>query len=221
MENLKKLFEGNRQWAQTQRENDPDFFSRLAQTQNPEYFWISCSDSRVATNRLLNVPPGTVFVHRNVANVVSHSDLNCLSAMQFAVDILKVRHIILCGHYQCGGVRAVQRDARLGFIDNWLRHVHDVKCRHETTLQCLPEPDVWDALCELNVVEQLRNATETSIVRAAWEKGQELWVHGVIYDLRDGILHDLQVSAKDMAGFDAQYAKSVAAISKRTNKTPS
>lgn len=154
-------------------------------------------------------------MHRNVANVVAHSDLNCLSAMQFAVEVLKIKHIILCGHYQCGGVRAVQKGTRLGFIDNWLRHVHDVKCRHELMLQDMPDSDAWRALCELNVVEQLRNACETSIVQAAWEKGQELWLHGVIYDLKDGLLHDMQVSAKDQVGFDARYTATVAGISKR------
>lgn len=218
MHSLMDLFANNRTWAERMRAQDPDYFTRLAQLQTPEYLWIGCSDSRVPANQLLGLPPGAVFVHRNVANIVAHGDLNCLSVMQYAIEVLKVKHIILCGHYGCGGVRAVQQGQRLGVIDNWLEHVHDVQCRHQTALQAMAEPQAWRALCELNVIDQLRSARMTSVVQEAWARGQELTLHGWIYDVADGLLRDLAVAAADGAEFDTKYAQAVIALRKQTGK---
>ena len=174
---------------------DPEFFTRLSNQQAPTYLWIGCADSRVPANEIVGLAPGELFVHRNVANVVVHADLNCLSVLQFAVEALKVRHVIVCGHYGCGGVRAALRDDRLGLVDNWLRHVQDVRWKHQTELDVLPtEEKRHDRLCELNVVEQVVNVSQTTIVRDAWARGQPLDVHGWIYDLHDGLLRDLGVS---------------------------
>ena len=174
---------------------DPEFFTRLSNQQAPTYLWIGCADSRVPANEIVGLAPGELFVHRNVANVVVHADLNCLSVLQFAVEALKVRHVIVCGHYGCGGVRAALRDDRLGLVDNWLRHVQDVRWKHQTELDLLPtEEKRHDRLCELNVVEQVVNVSQTTIVRDAWARGQSLDVHGWIYDLHDGLLRDLGVS---------------------------
>jgi carbonic anhydrase len=192
---LKHLFENNRAWAATIRRQNPDFFPKLSQQQTPGYLWIGCSDSRVPANEIVGLMPGELFVHRNIANLVVHTDLNCLSVMQFAVDILKVRHIIVCGHYGCSGVQAVFRRGRLGLSDNWLRHVEDVRHKHEKLLSDLPgDAEACDRLCELNVIEQVTNVCQTTIVRDAWERGQELTVHGWIYGLRDGLLRDLDVT---------------------------
>ena len=191
---LKHLFDNNRAWAAEVTRNDPDFFSRLSAQQAPEYLWIGCSDSRVPANQIVGLLPGEMFVHRNVANVVVHTDLNCLSAMQFAVDVLKVRHIIVCGHYGCGGVLSALRDDKLGLIDNWLRHVQDVKRKHYMEIDPLPtEADRHKRLCELNVIEQVLNASQTTVVRDAWARGQQLAVHGWVYDLKDGLLRDLDM----------------------------
>jgi carbonic anhydrase len=177
------------------RAQEPDFFERLAAQQSPKYLWIGCSDSRVPANEIVGLRPGELFVHRNVANVVVHSDLNCLSVLQYAVDVLRVGHIIVCGHYGCGGVRAAHERASLGIVDNWLRHVQDVAEKHARWLSALEEAERRvDRLCELNVVEQVRHVRETSIVRDAWRRGQELAVHGWIYGLRDGLLRDLECS---------------------------
>lgn len=192
------------------RAQDPDFFTRLAQLQTPDYLWIGCSDSRVPANQLLGLPPGAVFVHRNVANVVAHGDLNALSVMQFAVDVLKVKHIILCGHYGCGGVRAVLTGQKLGVVDNWLGHVHDVQCRHASFLASQPEPQAWRTLCALNVIEQLRNTALTSVVQQAWSRGQDLTLHGWIYDIADGLLHDLGLTASGVEAFNTAYAQALA-----------
>ena len=174
---------------------DPEFFSRLSSQQAPEYLWIGCADSRVPANEIVGLAPGELLVHRNVANVVVHADLNCLSVMQFAVDVLKVEHIIVCGHYGCGGVRAALRDDRLGLVDNWLRHVQDVRWKYQVELDRLPtEQKQHDRLCELNVNEQVVNVSQTTVVRDAWMRGQPLSVHGWIYDLHDGLLRDLGVS---------------------------
>ena len=174
---------------------DPEFFSRLSSQQAPEYLWIGCADSRVPANEIVGLAPGELLVHRNVANVVVHADLNCLSVMQFAVDVLKVEHIIVCGHYGCGGVRAALRDDRLGLVDNWLRHVQDVRWKYQVELDRLPtEQKRHDRLCELNVNEQVVNVSQTTVVRDAWMRGQPLSVHGWIYDLHDGLLRDLGVS---------------------------
>ena len=174
---------------------DPEFFSRLSSQQAPQYLWIGCADSRVPANEIVGLAPGELLVHRNVANVVVHADLNCLSVLQFAVEVLEVEHIIVCGHYGCGGVRAALRDDRLGLVDNWLRHVQDVRWKHQTELDSLPtEEEQHDRLCELNVVEQVVNVSQTTVVRDAWARDQSLSVHGWIYDLHDGLLRDLGVS---------------------------
>jgi carbonic anhydrase len=191
---IEELFERNRAWAASMVAADPDFFVSLAERQTPGYLWIGCSDSRVPANQIVGLPPGDVFVHRNVANVVVHTDLNCLSVLQYAVEVLAVRHVIVCGHYGCGGVIAAHEGARHGLIDNWLRHVTDVEQKHAGELALLPEERRLDRLCELNVVEQVTNVCETTIVEDAWERGQDLTVHGLVYDLRDGLLEDLGVS---------------------------
>ncbi len=192
MKLLKHLFEKNRQWSSEITDRDPEYFSRLSRQQAPGYLWIGCSDSRVPANQILGLDPGEVFVHRNVANLVVHTDLNCLSVMQFAIEGLKVRHVIICGHYGCGGVRAALMDAELGLIENWLRHIQDVRNRHQKDLADIADIDErTNRLCELNVIEQVTNVCRTTIVRDAWKRGQELAVHGWIYDLRDGLLRDL------------------------------
>jgi carbonic anhydrase len=191
---ISELFERNRAWAAAMVADDPDFFASLAERQAPEYLWIGCSDSRVPANQIVGLPPGDVFVHRNVANVVVHTDLNCLSVLQYAVEVLAVRHVIVCGHYGCGGVKAALERTRQGLIDNWLRHVADVEEKHAPEVASLPESRRLDRLCELNVIEQVTNVCQTTIVEDAWERGQELTVHGLVYDLRDGLLRDLGVS---------------------------
>jgi carbonic anhydrase len=195
MRKLRPLFDNNRSWAAEQTRGDPEFFERLLGQQAPEYLWIGCSDSRVPANQIVGLAPGELFVHRNVANVVVHTDLNCLSVLQFAVDVLRVKHVIVCGHYGCGGVSAALRDEKLGLIDNWLRHVQDVGAKHRAELAVLPdEPARAARLCELNVIEQVANVADTTVVRDAWRRGQPLAVHGWIYDLRDGLLRDLDVT---------------------------
>lgn len=194
MENhsLSHLFENNRAWAAEMTRQDSEFFARLSAQQAPRYLWIGCSDSRVPATQIVGMLPGEMFVHRNVANVVVHTDLNCLSAIQFAVDVLRVGHIIVCGHYGCGGVLAALRDEKLGLIDNWLCHVHDVRLKHQTLLDAFDdESQQHRRLCELNVVEQVANVCQTSVVRDAWARGQALAVHGWIYDISDGLLRDL------------------------------
>ena len=192
---LEDLFANNREWAARMTAQDPDFFRRLAGQQAPQYLWIGCSDSRVPANEIVGLAPGELFVHRNVANVVVHADLNCLSVLQFSVDVLEVRHVIVTGHYGCGGVLAALRDDRLGLVDNWLRHVQDVRWKHQAELDALPdEKSRHRRLCELNVVEQVTNVSQTTIVRDAWARGQPLAVHGFIYGLDDGVLRDLEIS---------------------------
>lgn len=189
---LKQLFENNQAWAADMVRQDEDFFTRLSRMQSPQYLWIGCSDSRVPANQIVGLLPGEMFVHRNVANVVVHTDLNCLASIQFAVDVLRVGHIIVCGHYGCGGVLAALRDEKLGLIDNWLRHVQDVRSKHQAELDAIEgEAQRHQRLCELNVIEQVVNVSRTTIVRDAWARGQALTVHGWIYDLRDGLLRDL------------------------------
>ena len=194
MKSLPELFANNRAWAAEMTLSDPDFFQRLSSQQAPQYLWIGCADSRVPANEIVGLLPGELFVHRNIANVVVHTDLNCLSVLQFAVDVLRVRHVIVCGHYGCGGVLAALRDERLGLADNWLRHVQDVRSKHEAELRQLPTAaERHDRLCELNVREQVTNVAQTTIVRDAWSRGQSLTIHGWIYGLRDGLLRDLGV----------------------------
>jgi len=191
---LAHLFANNRTWAAAMTHQDPEFFKRLAQQQAPQYLWIGCSDSRVPANQIVGLMPGEMFVHRNVANVVAHTDLNCLSTIQFAVEVLRVHHIVVCGHYGCGGVLAALRGEKLGLVDNWLQHVRDLRLRHDQHLATLPsDKERHERLCELNVLEQVCNVSQTTIVRDAWQRGQELAVHGWIYDIRDGLLRDLNV----------------------------
>jgi len=190
-----RLLENNRAWAKRVLADDPAYFSRLAQQQSPQYLWIGCSDSRVPANQITGLAPGEVFVHRNIANVVVHTDLNCLSVIQFAVDFLKVRHIILCGHYGCSGVLAALSRQRTGLSENWLRHVQDVAAKHERELAAIAdEAERHRRLCELNVRAQVHHVSECTSVQDAWARGQPLAVHGWIYDLQDGLLRDLQVS---------------------------
>ena len=190
-----ELFERNRNWAASMVEKDPGFFKTLASQQTPEYLWIGCSDSRVPANELLGMAPGELFVHRNIANVVVHSDLNCLTVLQFAIDVLKVKHVIICGHYGCSGVHAAMTNRRVGLADNWLRHVQDVHQKHGRYLgDVLPTQQRADRLCELNVIEQVLNVAQTTVVRDAWERGQTLSVHGWCYGLQDGLLRDLGMS---------------------------
>jgi len=192
-----RLLENNRTWAKRVLADDPRFFERLARQQSPEYLWIGCSDSRVPANQITGLAPGEVFVHRNVANVVVHTDLNCLSVIQFAVDFLKVRHIIVCGHYGCSGVLAALRRMRTGLSESWLRHVQDVAQGHESELQAIGEENArYRRLCELNVRAQVDHVSECTSVQDAWARGQALAVHGWIYDLQDGLLRDLQVSRR-------------------------
>src|SRR5438477_4498902 len=195
MRSLKQLFDNNRAWAADMTRQDADFFRRLSTQQSPHYLWIRCSDSRVPANQVVGLVPGEMFVHRNVANVVVHTDLNCLSAIQFAVDVLRIEHIIVCGHYSCGGILAALQDNKLGLIENWLRHVQDVRAKHRVELDALnTEEKQHDRLCELNVIEQVTNLRRTTVVCDAWSRGQTLTVHGWIYALNDGLLRDLDVS---------------------------
>lgn len=198
MGSLANLLERNRNWSEQVRREQPDFFENLSQLQTPKYLWIGCSDSRISANILLDLQPGEIFVHRNVANVVVHTDLNCLSVIQFAVEVLKVEHIIVCGHYGCGGVKAALDESRLGLIDNWLRHIQDVADRNEATLAEIEDYDErWKRLCELNVVGQVVNVCETTIVQDAWKRGQKLVVHGWIYGLSDGLVRELGIAIKN------------------------
>ncbi|MDA8159713.1 MAG: carbonate dehydratase [Desulfobacteraceae bacterium] len=191
---LKDLFDRNRDWAGKIKAEDPEFFARLSEQQHPEYLWIGCADSRVPANQILDLLPGQIFVHRNIANLVVHTDLNCLAVIQFAVEVLKIRHIIVCGHYGCSGIRAAMDNREHGLIDNWLRNIKDVYRYHEAQINALPGAQArFDRLCELNVVEQVANVCHTSIVQNAWKAGQELAVHGWIYAIDDGILQDLNV----------------------------
>ncbi|HHJ17102.1 MAG TPA: carbonate dehydratase [Gammaproteobacteria bacterium] len=191
MKTLKYLFDRNLAWAASIKEKDPEFFSQLSRQQAPEYLWIGCSDSRVPANQIVNLPPGEVFVHRNIANVVVHTDLNCLSVVQFAVEVLKVKHIIICGHYGCGGIKAALENQEHGLIDNWLRHVKDVIRFNEESFKGLDHAEQLDLLCELNVKEQVTNICNTTIVQNAWKRGCELSIHGWIYNIENGILKDL------------------------------
>jgi carbonic anhydrase len=213
MRTLNHLFEKNKAWADRIREDEPDFFLNLSRQQSPAYLWIGCADSRVPANQIVGLQPGELFVHRNVANIVVHTDLNCLSVMQFAVDLLKVRHIIVCGHYGCSGVLAALRRDRLGLSDNWLRHVQDVRQKHEASLG-KAGGDVAAArrLCELNVIEQVINVCQTTIALDAWERGQELSVHGWIYGLKDGLLRDLDVTVVSPDETLPAYQKAIAAF---------
>ena len=213
MSSLTHLIENNRRWAAGVNARQPDFFRRLAAQQSPRYLWIGCSDSRVPANEIVDLLPGELFVHRNVANVVVHTDLNCLSVLQFAVDVLRVEHVLVVGHYGCGGVRAARQGRPLGLIDNWLRHVQDVADRHRDFLASLPDDaQTDDRLCELNVIAQVRHVARTTIVQDAWARGQPLTLHGWIYGLSDGLVKDLGIAADSPARLDADYAAALAGI---------
>ena len=214
MRTLNHLFEKNKAWAERIRRQEPDFFLALSRQQSPSYLWIGCADSRVPANEIVGMSPGELFVHRNVANLVVHTDLNCLSVMQFAVDLLKVRHIIVCGHYGCSGVLAALRRDRLGLSDNWLRHVQDVRRKHQESLAKIgDDSQTARRLCELNVIEQVANVCQTTIALDAWERGQELTVHGWIYGLEDGLLRDLNVTVGSIDETLTAYQKAIAALS--------
>jgi len=212
---LQELLDSNRLWAQKMEATQPGFFTGLLQQQAPQYLWIGCADSRVPANELVALAPGELFVHRNVANVVVHSDLNCLSVIQFATDVLKVRHIMVVGHSNCGGVAAALEDRRIGVADNWIRHVQDVRNRHQAFLDVVAPAERVNALCELNVVEQALNACQTTIVQDAWQRGQELVVHGWVYRLRNGLLKDLTMTVAGPDDVQAAYERALALVHER------
>ena len=212
MERIKRLLESNRQWAEELTAEDPRFFERLSESQNPEFLWIGCSDSRISPTSSVGMLPGEMFVHRNVANLVNHSDMNCLAVMQFAVEVLKVEHIIVCGHYGCGGVKAAFDDARFGLVDNWLRHIQDTMHKYETELERLPDYDSRvDRLCELNIIEQIINVGETTIVQDAWDRGQTLYIHGWIYRIAEGIYRDMKITVASLTELDSMRIQTFAA----------
>ncbi len=195
MSKLQHLMDKNRKWAERVKKEDPEFFAQLSKQQNPEYLWIGCADSRVSADAIVDLMPGEIFVHRNVANLVIHTDLNCLSVIQYAVEALKVKHIIVCGHYGCGGIKATLENSRLGLIDNWLCHIHDLIRKHKEYFDReKDEKRRFERLCELNVIEQVANICQTTIVSEAWRREQDLSVHGLIYSLKNGIIHDLGAS---------------------------
>ena len=213
MPTLDTLLRNNREWAERVSREDPGFFERLSKQQAPKYLWIGCSDSRVPANQVVDLAPGEVFVHRNIANVVVHTDLNCLSVIQFAVDVLKVEHILVVGHYGCGGVHAALHGSRVGLADNWIRHVGDVAAKHQAVLDAMGDPELQhDRLCELNALEQVVNVCQTTIVRDAWLRGQKLVVHGWVYTLRDGRVHDLALNVAAPEQLEPQYAAALEAI---------
>jgi carbonic anhydrase len=200
---LEHLLDGNKAWARNIKESDPDFFEKLSEIQTPEYLWIGCSDSRITPASSIGLLPGEMFVHRNVANLVNHTDMNCLSVLQFAVEVLGVKHIIVCGHYNCGGVKAALDDSRFGLIDNWLRHIQDIMHKYRSRLAAeANDEDRLDKLCEISVIEQVVSVGETTIVQDAWDRGQQLEVHGWIYTIADGIYRDLNVSVKSLGELD-------------------
>ena len=214
MSNAADLFANNRRWSEGVRQRDPGFFNKLARQQAPRYLWIGCSDSRVPANEIVGLLPGELFVHRNVANVVVHTDLNCLSVLQYAVDVLEVEHVIVCGHYGCGGVEVAWKGTAKGLIDNWLRHVQDVADHHRALFtRGMSAVQSTDRLAELNVLEQVTNVCRTTIVRDAWRRGQPLTVHGWIYGLQDGLLRDLGLSVNHENGLTAEFERAVTALS--------
>ena len=213
MSSLTELFNNNKEWARDLIVKDPKFFEDLAVQQRPEYLWIGCSDSRVPAEELVGLAPGNIFVHRNVANVIVHTDFNSLSVMQFAVDVLQVKHIIVCGHYGCGGVRATLQGDRVGLVDNWLRHVDDVMQKHHSLLSRFEDDTIrLNHLCELNVIEQVSNVCKTTVVRDAWERGQALSIHGWIYGMRDGLLRDLHTSATSSEEARSSYLQAISGL---------
>jgi carbonic anhydrase len=212
---IETLLRNNRDWADKVSHEDPSFFERLSKLQTPEYLWIGCSDSRVPANQIMGLAPGEVFVHRNIANVMVHTDLNCMSTIQFAVDVLKVRHILVVGHYGCGGVGAALHGTRLGLVDNWIRHVGDVAQKHAALLDKLAESERHDALCELNAIEQAENVCLTTVIADAWARGQQLAVHGWVYSLADGKVRELGMDVDSPEALEANYAWAVAGVGER------
>ena len=209
-ESLDQLLSNNKDWAKRMISKDPEFFKKLVAQQSPEFLWIGCSDSRVPANEIVGLLPGELFVHRNVANVIVHTDLNCLSVLQFAIDVLGIKHIIVCGHYGCSGVHAALERRRVGLADNWLRHVQDVHQKHERYLgEVLPSKERRDRLCELNVLEQVINVCQTTIVQDAWERGQKLTVHSWVYSLEDGIVRDLGMAVSQAESLTPQFEASL------------
>jgi carbonic anhydrase len=214
---LEKLFENNRDWAEQMKLNDPGFFERLALQQTPEYLWIGCADSRVPANQILGLGPGGVFVHRNVGNIVIHTDLNCLSVLQYAVDVLKVKHVIVCGHYECGGIRAALSEVRHGLIDNWLCHIRDIFGKHKALLTPLAPDERVERMCELNVAEQVLNVCQTTVMSEAWQRGQAVSVYGLIYSVQNGLLKALMPSIKGEQDLPKAYADAIEVIAQRAS----
>lgn len=212
MSDLNELFAKNRIWAAEMERKRPGFFTGLANQQTPKYMWIGCSDSRVPANEILGLDPGEVFVHRNVANVVVHSDLNALSTIQFAVERLKVKHVMVVGHYGCSGVQAALEGARIGLADNWLRHIQDVRDRHKHLLELIPEHGRAQALCELNVIEQVVNVTQSTVMQDAWARGQDVTLHGCVYAVYDGLIQDLHMTVSQNSDLDALYAEALSGV---------
>jgi len=212
MTNLSHLFSRNREWAAEMERKRPGFFTGLANQQKPQYMWIGCSDSRVPANEIIGLAPGEIFVHRNVANVVVHSDLNALSTIQFAVERLKVKHVMVVGHYGCSGVQAALEGARIGLADNWLRHIQDVRDRHRDVLELLPEHGRAAALCELNVIEQVVNVAQSTVLQDAWAGGQEVTLHGWVYGVHDGLVQDLHMNVTGNDGLDVLYREAVSGV---------
>jgi carbonic anhydrase len=210
---ISDLFTHNRAWAAEMERVRPGFFTNLKNQQNPKYMWIGCSDSRVPANQITGLDPGEVFVHRNVANVVVHSDLNSLSTIQYAVDALQVKHVIVCGHYGCGGVKAALENIRVGLADNWIRHIQDVRDRHRQLLNAMPESKRFDALVQLNAIEQVVNVCQSTVLQDAWGRGQEISVHGWVYGVHDGLLQDLHITVTGLDGLEALYLAAVEAVS--------
>jgi len=204
VERIERLLNSNRRWAEELKADDPQFFERLSESQSPELLWIGCSDSRISPTSSIGLLPGEMFVHRNVANLVNHSDMNCLAVMQFAIEVLKVEHVIVCGHYGCGGVKAAFDDARYGLVDNWLRYIQDTMHKHQAALQKLPDYERrLDRLCELNVIEQVISVGETTIVQDAWDRGQTLYLHGWIYRIGEGIYRDMKITVRSLDELNA------------------
>jgi len=218
MKTLQRLFENNRAWAAAVRARDPEFFARLTRQQAPQYLWIGCADSRVPANEIVGLAPGELFVHRNVANVVVHTDLNALSVLQFAIDLLGVKDVIVCGHYGCSGVRNAMEHRRVGLADNWLRHIQDVHAMHAERLARFAQPaERLDRMCELNVIEQVRNVSRTSVIEDAWARGERVAVHGWVYSLGDGLLRDLGMTIEGGETLAPRYEAAIAAIDARAS----
>ena len=213
MPSIQDLFAHNRDWAAQMERERPGFFTGLKSQQTPKYMWIGCSDSRVPANQITGLEPGEVFVHRNVANVVVHTDLNCLSTIQFAVDQLNVEHLMVVGHYGCGGVNAALNNLRVGLVDNWLRHIKDVRDRHVAILDAAPPEAQLDILCELNVIEQVMNVAHTTVMQDAWARGQRVALHGWVYGLKDGLLQDLHITLDSLEGMTSLYRAAIAGVS--------